>query len=144
MPIPVPDKDTEIETIRPPTVERAAPVTEKTKIIVLPSEKAPSPRSANPNVPEMVPTSRSPIILHQARPTYPEIARGSGFEGDVILLVYIDEHGNVRNAVVQSSPGLPALEESAVEAAYRCKFQPAEQQGVPVGVWHSLVMQFRQ
>ncbi|UCH77552.1 MAG: TonB family protein [Candidatus Coatesbacteria bacterium] len=144
MPIPVPDKDAEFDTIRPPSVERVAPVTENTEIIVLPSEKAPPPTSANPNVPEIVPTSRSPVIIHKERPKYPEIARGSGFEGDVILLVYIDERGHVRNAVVQHSPGLPALEASALEAAYRCKFQPAEQQGVPVGVWYSLVMQFKQ
>jgi len=61
----------------------------------------------------------------------------------VVFLVYIDERGDVRGAVVQSSPGLPALDEAAKEAAYKCKFKPAEQQGVAVGVWYSIVMQFR-
>jgi len=143
IPIPVSEKEAEYETVRT-GVERAKAVTEETKIIVLPSERTPPPASANPNVPEIVPTSKSPVLLRQVRPKYPEVARVSGFEGEVILLVYIDEHGNVRNAVVQYSPGLPALEEAALEAAYRCKFQPAEQQGVPVGVWYTLVMQFQQ
>jgi protein TonB len=87
--------------------------------------------------------SEAPVIVHEQRPVYPDIARDSGVEGDVIMLVYIDESGNVRNAVVQSSPGLPALDEAAKKAAMKCKFKPAKQQGVPVGVWYSIVMQFR-
>jgi len=77
------------------------------------------------------------------KPMYPEIAYNSRVEGDVVLMVYVDERGSVRNALVQSSPGLPALDEAAKEAAYKCKFEPAQQQGVPVGVWYSLVMEFR-
>jgi len=87
--------------------------------------------------------SEVPVIIHKVRPKYPDIARDSRVEGDVTLLVYIDESGSVRNAVVQASPGLPALEEAAKEAAMKCKFKPAKQQGVPVGVWHSIVMDFR-
>jgi len=87
--------------------------------------------------------SEAPVVVHEERPKYPEIARASGVEGDVVLFVYIDENGNVRNAVVQSSPGLPALEEEAKKAAMKCKFKPAKQQGKPVGVWYNIVMQFR-
>jgi len=87
--------------------------------------------------------SKAPIMVHEVRPKYPDIARDSRVEGDVALLVYIDESGNVRNAVVQTSPGLPALEEAAKKAAMKCKFRPAEQQGVPVGVWYNIVMEFR-
>jgi hypothetical protein len=35
------------------------------------------------------------------------------------------------------------LDEAAKKAAFKCKFRPAKQQGVPVGVWYSIVMQFR-
>ncbi len=87
--------------------------------------------------------SEAPVIIHEVRPKYPDIARDSKVEGDVTLLVYIDESGNVRNAVVQASPGLPALEEAAKKAAMKCKFKPAKQQGVPVGVWYNIVMEFR-
>ena len=83
------------------------------------------------------------MLIYQSRPKYPDIARDSRVEGEVVLLVYIDRRGDVRKAEVQSSPGLPALDEAAKEAAYKCKFKPAEQQGVPVGVWYSLVMQFK-
>jgi len=87
--------------------------------------------------------SEAPVIIHEVRPIYPDIARDSKVEGDVTLLVYIDGSGNVRNAVVQASPGLPALEEAAKKAAMKCKFKPAKQQGVPVGVWYNIVMEFR-
>ncbi len=87
--------------------------------------------------------SEPPVIVHKVRPKYPDIARESRVEGDVTLLVYVDESGNVRNAVVQASPGLPALDEAAKEAAMKCKFKPAKQQGIPVGVWYALVMEFR-
>ncbi len=97
--------------------------------------------------PWMTPTfdieySEAPVIVHEVRPKYPDIARDSRVEGDVTLLVYIDESGNVRNAIVRASLGLPALDEAAIRAAMKCKFKPAKQQGVPVGVWHTIVMGF--
>ena len=111
---------------------------EGTKIIVV------EDTGANPwDTVTMAEYSESPSIVYEKRPIYPDIARDSSMEGDVVLLVYIDERGDVRRAIVQSSPGLPALEEAATKAAYKCKFRPAERQGTPVGVWYNLVMQFR-
>ena len=89
---------------------------------------------------------------------YPEEAKEAGLEGDVVLLVYIDENGKVRNAVVQASPdaegkstegcdnpasAVEAMENAAVEAAYKCEFEPATVSGEPVGMWYALVMAFR-
>jgi TonB family protein len=84
-----------------------------------------------------------PAIIKTVRPKYPEEAREAKIEGDVVLLVYIDENGDVRNAVVQYSPGFAALDEAAKVAALECKFKPATRQGKRVGVWYSVVMQFR-
>jgi len=86
---------------------------------------------------------KPPVIVKTVRPEYPDEAREAKIEGDVILLVYIDEKGDVRNAVVQSSPGFAPLEEAAKKAALECKFKPATKRGKPVGVWYSVVMQFR-
>jgi protein TonB len=83
-----------------------------------------------------------PVIVKEYRPVYPDDARKKGIEGDVILLVFIDERGDVKNVVVQSSPGLSSLERAATMAAYRCKFKPALLDGEPIGVWYSIVMQF--
>jgi protein TonB len=145
IPMPVPDKYAEANTI-PDAHNRSANelIGPPGRIKVEdPGKITTGPVSASPEYVEFVSITKAPTLTYQSRPKYPDIARDSGVEGDVVLLVYIDERGDVRNAVVQSSPGLPALDEAAKEAAYKCKFKPAEQQGVPVGVWYSLVMQFQ-
>jgi TonB family protein len=143
VPLPVPDVLADANTIADPDANVGPGTGPGTTIIV------DDPGNPNPNIdPALFPDfsveySEPPVCTREAKPVYPEIARASGVEGDVILLVYIDPAGRVRNAVVQSSPGLPALEEEATKAAYECEFSPARQQGQPVGVWYSLVMQFR-
>jgi len=145
MPLPVPDRYAEVNTMPDAGPGNAAALLTNGQIIVVedPGASPTRPASASPHYVEFVPMSKAPVLTYQNKPAYPDVARDSGVEGDVVLLVYIDERGAVGNAIVQSSPGLPALDEAAVEAAYECKFKPAEQQGVAVGVWYSLVMQFR-
>ncbi len=143
VPLPVPDKDADVNSWRP-DVGPGDPGKD-VNLIVDPNINVNKP---DPKDPWLVPDftqdySEPPTIIHQERPTYPDIARDSRVEGDVVLLVYVDEQGKVRNAVVQSSPGLPALDESAREAAMKCTFTPARQQGKAVGVWYNIVMQFR-
>ena len=145
IPMPVPDPYAEANTIPDAHVHSVSSFVDPGSRIMVetPGPAAVGPVSASPNRVEFVPTSKSPTLIYQSRPQYPDIARDSGMEGDVVLLVYIDERGDVRRAIVQSSPGLPALDEAATKAAYKCKFRPAEQQGTPVGVWYSIVMEFR-
>lgn len=145
VPIPAPDDDTIFSTIRDPHVDNGSSFIDPGQRITVetPGPAIEKPVSASPNHVEFVTTSKSPAIIYQSRPEYPDIARDSRVEGDVVLLVYIDERGDVRRAIVQSSPGLPAMDDAATKAAYKCKFEPAEQQGIPVGVWYSIVMEFR-
>lgn len=138
-PIPVPDADADVETYNPSLNVDTNLIDPDTNIVV---------KDPDNNVDPMdnyvyVEYSEAPKITKMVQPKYPDIARDMGIEGDVVLLVYIDESGSVRNALVQSSPGLPALEEAATKAAYKCKFAPAKQQGKPVGVWYTIVMEFK-
>lgn len=141
--IPTRDEDTDISTIKDAYTATNRIGKNERIIVIDPAVDPDKPRSASRDNVEIVDYSKAPVLVKMVKPRYPEIAYNSGVEGDVILLVYVDERGSVRNAVVQSSPGLPALDEAAKEAAYKCQFTPAEQQGVPVGVWYSLVMEFR-
>ncbi len=84
-----------------------------------------------------------PVVIKAVRPKYPKEASEAKIEGDVTLLVYIDENGDVRNAIVRASPGFAPLDEAAKEAALECKFKPATYRGKPVGVWYDVVMEFR-
>jgi TonB family protein len=144
VPLPVPDELAEADTISDAIAGTGAEgFGEGTEIIVEESIEVTEEAAPWEEVSFDVEYSEKPVVVHEERPIYPDIARDSGVEGDVVLLVYIDERGKVRNAVVQASPGLPALDEAAKKAAMKCTFKPAKQQGVPVGVWYSIVMQFR-
>lgn len=145
VPLPVPDALADANTWQTDAGANDAGVGEGTELIVENGGEGTVVENTNPwdEVSFDVEYSEAPVITYQERPKYPDIARDSGVQGDVVLFVYIDENGNVRNAVVQQSPGLPALDAEAKKAAMKCKFKPAKQQGRPVGVWYNIVMQFR-
>lgn len=143
VPLPVPDELAEADTISDAVGTGAEGFGEGTEIIVENNVEVTEEAAPWEQVNFDVEYSEKPVVVHEERPVYPDIAKESRVEGDVVLLVYIDEQGKVRNAVVQASPGLPALDEAAKKAAMKCTFKPAKQQGVPVGVWYSIVMQFR-
>ena len=76
---------------------------------------------------------KSPEIIYQVQPEYPEFARMSELEGLVGLTVGIDEFGNVLEAkVVQSLGG--GLDRAAIESIMQWRFKPAMQRDVPVPV----------
>lgn len=67
---------------------------------------------------------------------YPEIAGEAGAQGTVKLVVYIDEAGDVRDAVVADSPGWLALEVAACRAALTINYKPAKLDDKPVAAWY--------
>jgi len=81
-----------------------------------------------------------PQVLKQVRPEYPDMARQAELEGVVLLLVGIDEFGNVIEATVLQS--IPGLDDAALEAIYKWKFKPAKQRDVPVPVRISIPIRF--
>jgi TonB family protein len=74
----------------------------------------------------------------QTRPevVYPEVAGEAGAQGTVKLLVYVDDSGYVRDAVVADSPGWLALEEAARRAAMTIRYKPATRDDEPVAAWY--------
>lgn len=82
-----------------------------------------------------------PVVVRSAEPKYPELARKAEVEGTVMIMVTIDESGNVLSAWVAES-GAEVLNEAAVEAAYKFKFTPAKQRDVPVKATISIPFRF--
>jgi TonB family protein len=74
---------------------------------------------------------------------YPEAARRAGIEGATVVEVLVDTAGNIADAKVLKSSGNALLDESAVKAARRARFQPAKQRDKPVQVWVSIPFRFR-
>ena len=85
---------------------------------------------------------KKPEIITRVDPVYTEAARRVKVQGAVILEAVIDERGNVTS--VRVVKGLPmGLEQSAVDAVSRWKFQPATLDGRPVAVYFNLTVSFR-
>jgi TonB family protein len=101
-----------------------------------------APTDFNPFVPPVIPSNPEPDafqafdsppeLLREVEPKYPESAREAEAEGDVLVEVIIDENGRVVSARVIDSDTIGALENAAVEAAYKFLFKPARQGDVPV------------
>jgi periplasmic protein TonB len=70
-------------------------------------------------------TEAKPNYLKNPAPRYPEQARRNGQEGVVMLLARVDEKGIASDVMVKSSSGHPLLDESALKAVKRWKFNPA-------------------
>jgi len=104
-------------------------------------EKAADPTEVRPysatevrKAPYVPPTrvSQLPRLLEQPKPPYPEEARKAGVEGQVVLLLKIDETGRVVSVKALSGPGY-GMEEVAAKAARQFRFAPATVDGEPVG-----------
>lgn len=83
-----------------------------------------------------------PVSLSPIQPAYPEEARRQGIEGKVMMMVYIDETGVVKNVEVQKTPS-QLLADSAVKAVYDTKFRPARLNGQIKPVSMQLALKFR-
>lgn len=105
----------------------------------IPPPPAPMPVTTLP----FVPFDKAPVPTHFETPIYPELARETGIEGVVHIKVVIDTEGKVIDAAVVSSDVTPSMERAALDAAYRCRFEPARQGKYPVQVSIVIPFEFR-
>jgi TonB family protein len=83
-----------------------------------------------------------PIPLNRPRPNYSEDARSNGIQGQVRLYALIDETGKVKSTFLLTALGY-GLNEEAIQAVTKMKFQPATNNGVPVSFWVLLEVEFK-
>ncbi|GAB4336000.1 MAG: hypothetical protein Kow0099_08700 [Candidatus Abyssubacteria bacterium] len=69
---------------------------------------------------------------YNPKPVYPRAARRRGEEGTVVLLVTVLANGRVAEIAIESSSGHAALDEAALKAVGRWRFEPAMRRGRPV------------
>jgi protein TonB len=82
-----------------------------------------------------------PLNLNKIQFPYPEVARRLGITGTVFLELWIDKEGNVRNVILTKSV-YPALDEVAIQNAWKLKFSPAIQWDKKVAVRYSFPVKF--
>jgi TonB family protein len=67
-----------------------------------------------------------------------EIKPGAVFADTVILKLTVDAAGSVTDAEIWSPSGNEAIDEAALEAATKCLFQPATQDGEPIESFYQI------
>ncbi|HDS03207.1 MAG TPA: M56 family peptidase [Firmicutes bacterium] len=85
--------------------------------------------------------SKAPVVITRQAPEYPEKAKKKKLEGKVSLKIFISKEGLVLKAVPVKSPH-KILTDAAIKAAKKTTFEPAENNGEPVGVWYGLKYNF--
>ncbi|MCX6844643.1 MAG: energy transducer TonB [candidate division WOR-3 bacterium] len=75
-------------------------------------------------------------------PTYPDMARTAGIEGQAVVEALVDVDGSVADARILKPSGNASLDQAAVDAAMRSKFSPAMQRDKAVRVWVSIPFRF--
>jgi len=80
---------------------------------------------------------------YQVRPSYPSSALRQGIQGTTMLKVHVLLDGRVGDVVVQQSAGHPDLDQAAIDAVRRWRFEPARRGNDPVAMWVLLPVQFQ-
>jgi protein TonB len=83
-----------------------------------------------------------PLGGYQHMPTYPESARREGVEGVATLRFQVLIDGSVGTVNVQHSAGHPDLDQAAIEAVKKWRFEPARRGTQAVAVWVTLPVRF--
>jgi periplasmic protein TonB len=84
----------------------------------------------------------APVMIGSMQPVYPEFARRNRIQGTVVLEVEVLKDGSVRNIHVRRSvPG--GLDEAAIEAVRKVRFQPGRSSGQPVDVLLIIPVEFK-
>ncbi|MDY7093458.1 MAG: energy transducer TonB [Acidobacteriota bacterium] len=83
----------------------------------------------------------APVKISSPPPQYTEIARKARIQGVVIVQAIINKDGRVENVKVLK--GLPmGLDQAAVDAIKKWRFEPATLNGKPVTVYYNLTVNF--
>lgn len=85
---------------------------------------------------------RMPTPVRQIKPRYPLAARRMGQSGQVLLRLFVDPEGAVREVNVVRAEPSGVFEVAAMEAVRKWHFSPAMSRGVAVGMWMTLPVRF--
>ena len=84
----------------------------------------------------------APKAIYDPDPEYSEEARKAKYQGTVLLWLIVDQNGNPNHIKVERPVGM-GLDQKAVEAVQRWKFEPATKNGTPVAVQITVEVSFR-
>jgi len=75
-------------------------------------------------------------------PRYPRRARRKGYEGSVVLTVFVTKGGRAEKVTIKESSGHSILDRAAVDAVADWTFNPATRAGIPMAMWVDVPVRF--
>ncbi len=84
----------------------------------------------------------APVLTYKVEPEYSEEARKAKYQGTVLLYIEVNERGLPQNPRVIRAMGM-GLDEKAIEAVMKWRFQPGRKDGKPVTVMAQVEVNFR-
>jgi TonB family protein len=99
--------------------------------------------------PTFTPFTVAPSILNRAEivaamnAEYPPLLRDAGVGGSVVVWMFIDETGALRDYRIRTSSGHPALDDAALRVAEQFEFSAALNREEPVPVWVQFPITFQ-
>ncbi len=84
----------------------------------------------------------APRVIYAPDPEFSEEARKAKYQGTVVLWIVVGPDGRIHDVRLQRSLGM-GLDEKAIEAIQRWKFEPARRDGKPVAVQVNVEVNFR-
>ncbi len=84
-----------------------------------------------------------PVYRKNPRPEYPPVARRRGYEGTVIMEVFVDREGKVQDFRLYQTSGHEILDRAAMQAVKGWLFEPATRGGVRIEMWVKIPLSFR-
>jgi len=107
------------------------------------STTAPTQQQGEDDTPvNFVPYDDAPVVIGKIEPVYPEFAKRNKLQGTVILEVEVLKDGSIREIRVRRGVG-GGLDEAAIEAVRKVKFQPGKSSGQPVDCMVIIPVEFK-
>ncbi len=123
-----------------PPSERAVKAPEPEPPPPQPVEKPAKPKPAAP-APVLPPRADAGQLSNPA-PTYPSLSRRLREEGTVVLEILILADGSVGEIKLKTSSGFKRLDDAAISAIKRWRYQPATQGGKAIDYWYEQPLEF--
>ena len=114
----------------------STPMKEEDQVLALPDMKAKAPEP--PPLQDAI-----PVYQENPPPKYPRIARRRGYQGTVILEVFINREGKVSDLRILESSGHSVLDRAAVASVKLWSFKPGARGEEKVEMWVKVPIRFQ-
>ena len=120
-----------------PVPPEPAPVAVAAPVVAPPAPPPPAP------APPRQLSASSVQYLEPLQVEYPRLSKRLGETGVVMLRIFIDEAGRVREAQVNRSSGHPRLDDAAMAAVQKARFKPPSENGQAVSGYAQVPVDFQ-